>query len=118
MSNLNWKTPIYNGNTLSSLFCRSKLEGKTLEEITDIFASVTGRTRKTLKGPLRIANMRHEWLVKGWQDNTRPDGIMSRSSYAVAKKNYIDEYMKQGGEVHPDVHQTIRNYYGGEYFPL
>jgi hypothetical protein len=89
------------------------MEGKTLDEITTLLVPLTGMNYQNLTGPLRIVNMRHEWLVHGWQDNVHE----RRNIYCVAKKAYIDEYLHLEGEVHDDVKQTIRNFYGGEYFP-
>ena len=89
------------------------MEGKTLDEIITLFEPLTGMNYQQLTGPLRIVNMRHEWLLYGWQDNV----YERRNIYCVAKKAYIYEYLHLEGEVHDDVKQTIRNYYGGEYFP-
>jgi len=111
MPRLNWKTPIYGGDTLNFLFCRYKMEGKTLDEIMEQFVSLTGMHYETLAGPLRLVNMRHEWLVNGWREN------VNHNIYSIAKKAYIDEYLNQGGEVHDTIKSAIRNFYGGEYFP-
>ena len=109
MSRLNWKDPIYNGESLNYIFCSYKMEGKTLDEITGLFVLLTGIEHKKLVGSLRLVNMRHEWLVNGWGD--------SHNIYKVAKKSYIDEYLKLEGEVHDSIQQVVRNFYGGEYFP-
>ena len=106
---------MYHGDSLNYIFCRYKMEGKTLNEITTLFVPLTGMDYQRLAGPLRLVNMRHEWLVNGWQDSLNENH--HRNIYRVAKRAYIDEYLQLEGDVHDDVKQTIRNFYGGEYFP-
>ena len=113
MTRLNWKKRIYHGDSLNYIFCRYKMEGKTLSEITEFFVSLTGIEYEKLTGTLRLVNMRHEWLKNGWENSLNEH----RSMFKIAKKDYIDEYMNLEGKIHEDVIQTIRNCYGGEYFP-
>jgi hypothetical protein len=110
---LNW-TKRYNGSwPLNDWFCQYKMQGWTLDEITERFMQITGLEREALVGPLRLVNMRHDWLVYGWCDHVNE----RRNVYRVAKRAYIDEFMSQGGIPHEDVRPAIRGFYGGDYFP-
>ena len=107
---LKWKKEVYNTHSLNHWFCKYKFEGKSLEEITELFSIMTAKPCESLRGAMRLANIRHEWLEKGWEDELRINGV-GRSVYKIAKLAYTQEFVKQGGTIHPSLTATLRRWW-------
>jgi len=112
---LKWKKEDYGAHSLNYWFCKYKFEGKTLEEITELFSIMTHRQKDSLRGALRLANLRHQWLEKGWEDDARRQGV-GRSVYKIAKLDYTREFVRQGGTIHPSLKQTLHRWWNEGHY--